>query len=436
MKELKRAIIYNSRCFSKTFIVFLVVFVLGNLLYLGIFMKKEAKILTQQIKSQLGAKVSFVHKEINNEGYRMDTQEDLDLFKEYEKNVNHLIRNQYVDYGNYAYMLELFDNEKSICYGYGISHTLIELQENAIELIEGREFTSNEVEQGDDVTIVSKDFLLKHHLQLNDEIAMKLSYEESVCNETRCESVSRYDESYSLKIVGVFEKIDKAFDLNNQGFKDIQNRMYMPNQTIWKIFERKNELNEIHHVTSFKHLGIDQPFIRLKNSDDLDLFEKEVRQWLPAEGNDYNKGKLVVLDDEYDDISSQVKMLNQIGEIIIVGSIIVFVLMLTFLVLLTIKERIKELGILLSLGEKKRNLILQLLFEMILVSFPGICVSQISGQFIWILFQKIIFQSDTNVVFVIQTQMIFLSFLVIIISMIYPSIKIFKLNAKKILLDT
>lgn len=324
-------------------------------------------------------------------------------------------------------MMYLQDMNNVVCYGYGVNQTVIDLQEKKIRFVSGRTFTQNEIDQGAYVTIVSKEFVEENKKQIHDTIKMKIA-----CPNTECNELGKiYEEEYDLEIVGIFEKIDKAFDINHTGFGAIQNRMYLPNQTLWNIFERKSELHNKYMNDAFDYIAIDVPFIRLKNSESLDDFENEVETWLPKN----NQEKLVVSNDEFLKVSSQVQILEKIGILLIVGSIVAGIFFLIILMLITIKERLREIGILLMLGERKYKVIIQILFENLMMNVIGISLSLICGNFIWKFLNQSIFRVENVTIISFNVQIIRISIMIVLLSMIYPILKIMNLRVKKIVVD-
>ena len=122
MKVLKRAFLYLSRKKSHTVVLFLIIFILGNIYGLAISLKQVSSVLAYEMKSQLGSTATYINEAVNDAGFSMDTQQDWECFKRYERIVHKLINSTYVSYGNYSYMLLLDDRDGQVRYGYGVSH--------------------------------------------------------------------------------------------------------------------------------------------------------------------------------------------------------------------------------------------------------------------------------------------------------------------------
>lgn len=388
MKVLKRAFLYLSRKKSHTVVLFLIIFILGNIYGLAISLKQVSSVLAYEMKSQLGSTATYINEAVNDAGFSMDTQQDWECFKRYERIVHKLINSTYVSYGNYSYMLLLDDRDGQVRYGYGVSHApMADVKENIIRIIEGREFTEEELENGERVVIVSNDFRVNgQEIHAGDTIHMKLVFDKNICDENdQCESVVVYDEEYSLKVIGIFEKIDKAFDHVNVGFSDVPGRMYIPNQTLWDLFVRRHQLIQELNVFEVEQMAIDVPIIRLKSSDDLEAFKQEAETVIASEQVENSlmqqpKEQFLISDDDYLSVAEPIRILNHFGNYLCIGGIIAFSIILCIVMINVLQERIHEIGIYLVLGEKKRNILIQLFCELLLVTVLSVSCSLVSSK--------------------------------------------------------
>lgn len=102
---------------------------------------------------------------------------------------------------------------------------------------------------------------------------------------------------------------------------------------------------------------------------------------MPSEGNFY---KLDSYTEQYKQMIGPIEKMSAFSSIMIKVIVIAGGLILTFLSLLSIRDRKKEVGILLSLGETKMKVIVQLVTEIViigLISFAlSVAIVQASGQ--------------------------------------------------------
>lgn len=452
MKWFKRSFSYVVRHKYRSVILFLIIFILGNVISSAVSLNQMSSFIALEIKRQLGSTATYINEEINASTYTIATQADLDDLKRYETIVNSLINSKYVNYGNYSYMMNLKSSDGQMCYGYGVSHVpLADVKENVIQITEGREFKKEELEKGEYVVLVADDFMINDHkVNLNDNIEMVLEFKESVYNENGIyEDRIIYQEKYQLQVVGIFKKIDKAFDHTNIEFNNVSQRMYMPNKTLWELFERKHELIQQLDTFEVEHIAIDPPVIRLKDSNDLQAFEEEAKSMiLPRIIKDpllkLPEEKLITSDDEYQSVSKPVAVLEQFGSLLTAGGIIAFSVILCFVLTAMVKERIYEIGIYMALGEKKVHILMQLFCEMLLVGILSLSFSIISGYQLGTKITDYLFGSQQTIIELEDmpdnkldgdylVKVYALSGMTMVISLIYPSFCMWRYDPKEIL---
>jgi len=166
------------------------------------------------------------------------------------------------------------------------------------------------------------------------------------------------------------------------------NFVYMPNWAIRDMSERK--VNAI--ISSWNSIGYEVPRSIIDNNRaifkselpvvplfilndvrDLDEFKAQASHLLPEHH------EFIVSSNSFDDVRSAMETLTDIANWIIIGSIGASVIIITTVILLFVKDRKKEFGIYLSLGEKRKNIVFQVLFEVFLISLLGITTSLFIG---------------------------------------------------------
>lgn len=445
MNLIKRSILYIIRNSKKLISLFMILLILGNVLCMVSSLNITSSYISDTIKSKIGAIVIYKDKRYNN--IQLSYEDDSIL--DYEKVLSALINHDSVKYGNYSYMTYLEDEYEYLRYGYGISSSpMVDVKENKIQIIEGREISQDEIENGDYVVLVSEGTMINNHkIQLNDEIPMSIQHYETECDiNGNCNKQITFKEDYLLKVVGIFKKVDKVLETNNQEFDIISNRFYIPNKTLLEIFDRKRELIDKHGVFDILHLAIDEPFIRLKNSDDLEIFKSDAYPLLLNESDeqDARYDYLYTSDDEYLSIAKPIQILRNFGNVLLIGSIALFSILIAVLLVSIIKERIYEIGILLSMGERKYKIVLQLFLELLVITSISITLSLLSGNILGdFITNKLItidMLNDLEVGKIVIDyfelyKTIYISTLItILLSLIYPSYLVIKQNPKEILL--
>ena len=235
------------------------------------------------------------------------------------------------------------------------------------------------------------------------------------------------------------------------------NNAYIPYQTLKKIGDqlikletkRQQNLSEdfngiIKDETAGK-LTFTEAIFQLTSVDYLENFVDNLK----TELEEYPELSVSSSVDSYLDVKDSVNSLGKLSDIRFVISILSSFIVLTLIIYVYIKNRKNEVGLYIALGELKRNIILQLTFEVLIICLLGFMLSYTTG--------KIFSQKITN--HLIQTEEVFeeynqdelmnvvegnsldqymidiigLEINIIILSSCYPLIKIMKMKPKEVL---
>jgi len=155
--------------------------------------------------------------------------------------------------------------------------------------------------------------------------------------------------------------------------------MYVPNAIIsaeeqyyWEVYaEDDPEIAEMLEEESMEYY---MPIYYLNNTEDIEPFEEEVEPLLPK------LYTVISASDQYDDISGPMESMSTLSKYVLLVAVIATVLITGLVVLLFLRDRKRELGIYLSLGEKRGKVVGQILIEVIVVAFVGITLSLFTGN--------------------------------------------------------
>jgi putative ABC transport system permease protein len=86
--------------------------------------------------------------------------------------------------------------------------------------------------------------------------------------------------------------------------------------------------------------------------------------------------------DQFDTIADQFSKLSKITKVVIIAAIILSVALILLVILLFMRDRKRELGIYLALGERKINIILQIMVEVLSVAVVALLLSLVTGKFL------------------------------------------------------
>lgn len=488
MNFIKRGFLGITRKKAKSLILLAVIFILGNLISGAVSIQQSTGNAESSIKEKLGssATVELDYEAIDelSESEQMDIEiqdVDIDLIKK----IGELSYVKYYDYSMPTYLgsknIESYHGEEMgeevITHGpsmdfmlKGINYApVLDFEEEKGELVDGRVFTEEEIDKGDSVTIISKKLAEKNNLHVGDTFTLDnevYDFDESG-EEELLES-----RDVVLEIIGIFEPSsinDEQDESSENGMMDMmdseyQNTMYVPNEVV--IAEENYQIEQLMQADeafaamlaeeegAFEHYT---PIFVLNNPEDSEAFEEEVAPLLPE------LYTVVSATDQYDSIAGPIESMSKLAKYVLIASVIATVLITGLVVLLFLRDRKHELGIYLSLGEKRARVVGQILIEVMVIAFIGLTISLFSGKILAeqvsdtmikaddheSSFEEMMFvgemQTDMTTDDVIDSYEVSLnasyiigfyviSLITILISTVIPLVYIVRLNPKKILM--
>lgn len=249
--------------------------------------------------------------------------------------------------------------------------TVNEQDDGSIKIISGKTFTDDDIKNGNNVILISEQVANKNKLNVGDKI--KLGSQIDIYSA----DVTVVEDEY--EIIGIFET-KKEYEKDNEG-KTVEveseyiDTIYMPNEAIKNIHNKVTDEIKKQNVDTFDTFSVITKY-ELNSIEDVEEFKSENLSNLP---------KGYVFKDNSESISSITVPMNNmkdLSNIIVYASIIASVIIIGLIMVLFCKERKKEMGIYLALGEKKINIAMQLLLETLLVSIVAITISVFTGNII------------------------------------------------------
>lgn len=407
MNFIKRGLLSITRNKGKSIILLLVIFVLGNLISGAISIQQATGNVETSIKEKLGAATTI---ELDYEALNEMSEEelgeyelknlDLDLIKK----IGELSYVKYYDYNTNIYLgsktvksyrgehQEDFEEQvtddsfMSMDFNIkGINYApVLDFEEQKSKLTDGRVFKTEEIENGSSVAIISKKLADKNGIQIGDTFVLNSEiYGENSDKPTAVRDVV-------LEVIGFFEpqSVKKEEGSNkDQGMydwmdMDLQNTIYVPNEVV--IAENKAHLEEyIKSDPEFAKMMENEemseyyaPIFVLNKPEDSASFEEEVKPLVPEL---YTVRKA---SDQYETISAPIQSMSKLSNYVLIAAVVTTVLIIGLVVLLFLRDRKRELGIYLSLGERRGRLVGQIILEVMIVSLIGITLSLFTGNYL------------------------------------------------------
>ena len=216
--------------------------------------------------------------------------------------------------------------------GITASKSNIDFKSEVLKLEKGRHIEEND----NNKIMIHEKFAELNNVNLGDKI--KLSQE---------------GKTLELEIVGIYSG-EKTNTFNGLSSDFIENTVY----TDYKSSQELSNLIANNKVTSVEY-GVEDP-------TELDDIIKTV------ENLGINNLMVSKSNKNYELVTSSVESITKITNMIRIGSVIVGVVILSLILMFWVRERTYEIGILLSLGTSKVNLVLQFIVEVLLVTIVGL----------------------------------------------------------------
>lgn len=219
--------------------------------------------------------------------------------------------------------------------GITASKSNIDFKSEVLKLEKGRHIEENDKNK----IMIHEKFAELNNVNLGDKI--KLSQEGKILE---------------LEVVGIYSG-EKTNTFNGLSSDFIENTVY----TDYNSSQELSNLIASNKVTSVEY-GVEDPTKLddvIKTIDNLGL-----NNLLVSKSNK-----------NYELITSSVESITKITNMIRIGSVVVGVVILSLILMFWVRERTYEIGILLSLGTSKVNLVLQFIVEVLLVTIFGLMIS-------------------------------------------------------------
>lgn len=394
MKWFKRTLLSIVRRPGKSFLLFLVVFMMANLLAGSLSVIQTSSNIKEALKESIAPKVSFAYEkyykkdrgsyvrhvtfdEINQYQDTMDTLKNdanVILFEQhYMLNVVSKFKDcGWPSYDTREFALGLYStNVIEPTYFKEAKHKLLSSQEN-------RFFTKEEL-QSDEILIIVDSKLATYQDLLSNPISTGLNEignevtlvvkSPSLYYNNKTKSYQPYEYSFKAKVVGVVENFTNI---------PVQNCAYISDQALFKIVDDANAYFASIHAKPIT-CELESSMFSMESIDTVASFMDENAELIDAlpEGFVYDSSI-----DTYKKNVGPVENLDTIATVILVIAILATFVILGLVIIFFINDRKKEMGIYLSVGEHKKHIVLQLVCEIVLVATLAIGCASVSGLFL------------------------------------------------------
>jgi len=402
MNFVKRSITSITRRMDKTIIMLVIIFILSSIISGSISVYQAINNTETRLLKQISAAatIGFDSDKMSN-----FSEEDYQAMQYLSagtiKKIGSLPSVKYYDYSSIAglesnYLKSYYEDQENGMMEFsrgakeyfslkGVEQPeLIDIKENKIKLTEGRTFKDDEMKSLTYVAVISKNFAKLNNLN----IASKFTLENNVYDYTKSDIVD-YEEmkpvksqKYEFEVIGIFEPVKRAKESNEGkidfGYdQEIENRIYAPNPVVdaaqQYMTDEYAKLDE--ESEKYKDQGIYYTTLYILNSPaDINEFREQASELIPDYYKVFDTGR------SFEMSIAPMKSMQWIFSLVLYIAIGATVVVLSLLMTLFMKDRKHEMGIYLSLGEKKMRIVSQIVIEIVLIAVAAITGALFAGN--------------------------------------------------------
>ena len=353
---IKNAIAYITRKRNRTLIIFIILTIVLSCLYSCLTIMKSSNEIEKTLYESSNSSISITKKD--GKYFNVNQFKDIEKIKEVEKIIIQYdglakLKDAKVVSGEQRINREdLSDEFKNVVSFEATNNTKRNI------LFSSRVFTIKEgknIEENDkNSIIVHEEFAKQNNLKLGDEVDLELLDIEK----------SGKIKSHKFKIIGSFSgKKQETYTGLSSDFSE--NMVFVDYSTSQEILN-KSENNKIANKILMYSGSAESTDLALNKLKELKIDES--KYFVQKDSNAF--------EESLESVSGIKHMIKIMTYSIMLGGIIV----LSLILILWLRERIYEIGIFLSIGTSKIQIIMQFIFELLFISIPSIISSLFLGN--------------------------------------------------------
>ena len=353
---IKNAIAYITRKRNRTLIIFIIITIVLSCLYSCLTIMKSSNEIEKALYESSNSSISITKKD--GKYFNVNQFKDIEKLKEIEEKIIQYdglakLKDAKVVSGEQRINREdLSDEFKNVVSFEATNNTKRNI------LFSSRVFTIKEgknIEENDkNSIIVHEEFAKQNNLKLGDEVNLELLDIEE----------SGKIKSHKFKIIGIFSgKKQETYTGLSSDFSE--NMVFVDYSTSQEILN-KSENNKIANKILMYSSSAESTDLALNKLKELKIDES--KYFVQKDSNAF--------EESLESVSGIKHMIKIMTYSIMLGGIIV----LSLILILWLRERIYEIGIFLSIGTSKIQIIMQFIFELLFISIPSIISSLFLGN--------------------------------------------------------
>ena len=353
---IKNAIAYITRKKNRTFIIFVILTIVLSCLYSCLTIMKSSNEIEKTLYESSNSSISITKKD--GKYFNVNQFKDIEKIKEVEKIIIQYdglakLKDAKVVSGEQRINREdLSDEFKNVVSFEATNNTKRNI------LFSSRVFTIKEgknIEENDkNSIIVHEEFAKQNNLKLGDEVNLELLDIEE----------SGKIKSHKFKIMGIFSgKKQETYTGLSSDFSE--NMVFVDYSTSQEILN-KSENNKIANKILMYSSSAESTDLALNKLKELKIDES--KYFVQKDSNAF--------EESLESVSGIKHIIKIMTYSIMLGGMVV----LSLILILWLRERIYEIGIFLSIGTSKIQIIMQFIFELLFISIPSIISSLFLGN--------------------------------------------------------
>ena len=353
---IKNAIAYITRKRNRTLIIFIIITIVLSCLYSCLTIMKSSNEIEKALYESSNSSISITKKD--GKYFNVNQFKDIEKIKEVEKIIIQYdglakLKDAKVVSGEQRINREdLSDEFKNVVSLEATNNTKRNI------LFSSRVFTIKEgknIEENDkNSIIVHEEFAKQNNLKLGDEVDLELLDVEK----------SGKIKSHKFKIIGIFSgKKQETYTGLSSDFSE--NMVFVDYSTSQEILN-KSENNKI----------ANKILMYSGSAESTDLALNKLKELKIDESKYFVEKDSKAFEESLESVSGIKHIIKIMTYSIMLGGMVV----LSLILILWLRERIYEIGIFLSIGTSKIQIIMQFIFELLFISIPSIISSLFLGN--------------------------------------------------------
>ena len=353
---IKNAIAYITRKRNRTLIIFIILTIVLSCLYSCLTIMKSSDEIEKALYESSNSSISITRKDGNY--FNVNEFKDIEKLKEIEEIIMQYdglakLKDAKVVSGEQRINREdLSDEFKNVVSLEATNNTKrnILFSSGVFTIKEGKNIGENDK----DSIIVHEEFAKQNNLKLGDEVDLELLDIEK----------SGKIKSHKFKIIGIFSgKKHETYTGLSSDFSE--NMVFVDYSTSQEILN-KSENNKI----------ANKILMYSGSAESTDLALNKLKELKIDESKYFVEKDSKAFEESLESVSGIKHIIKIMTYSIMLGGMVV----LSLILILWLRERIYEIGIFLSIGTSKIQIIMQFIFELIFISIPSIISSLFLGN--------------------------------------------------------